>query len=75
VFFQVAPYVNGTTKIQNPLRDGPDREFRSKDMIKVLQRSHIAYEGSVGTEVEMEPVRNPILFLEMKAILIERDHD
>jgi hypothetical protein len=45
-----------------------EREFKSHDMIKVL---HLSHEGKSGLEIEgagREPVRNPILFLEMRAM-------
>ena len=53
---------------------GGDREFSSQDMTKVLQRSQEGQEGLQTSDVGIVPVRKPILFLNIKAILIEPDY-
>ena len=42
-------------------------------MISVLQRSQVEKRGLVGSGIGMVPLRNPILFLETRAILKDRD--
>ena len=52
-----------------------ETELRSQDMINMLQRSQAGCKGSVAIGATMEPFKKPILYLETRAILKERDHE